>query len=223
MIVAHNVCQVVPLYDGELTILKGVNFSLERGQSAAIIGESGSGKTTFLGILAGLDSPTSGSISINDTEITSLNEEERAVFRQKTVAFVFQNFQLLESLTALENVMLPLEVNGDDDAKAKAEKYLAKVGLERRLEHYPNQLSGGEQQRVALARAFACDADIIFADEPTGNLDTKTGNAIADLLFTLNEEQQTSLVLVTHSPTLAERCDRRFDMDSGYLSEVTES
>lgn len=219
MIKALDLHQQVPVSDGELHILKNINLSIKPGESVAIIGTSGSGKSTLLGMLAGLDIPSRGKVYLSGTEITELDEEARAAVRSQHVSFVFQNFQLLGSLTALENVMLPLELKGDADADRLARQYLQRVGLAERLSHYPTQLSGGEQQRVALARAFACHAPIIFADEPTGNLDTETGNKVADLLFDMNKEMNTTLVLVTHSPALAARCERRFEMQSGELTE----
>lgn len=219
MIKALDLHQQVPVSDGELHILKNINLSIKPGESVAIVGTSGSGKSTLLGMLAGLDIPSRGKVYLSGTEITELDEEARAAVRSQHVSFVFQNFQLLGSLTALENVMLPLELKGDADADRLARQYLQRVGLAERLSHYPTQLSGGEQQRVALARAFACHAPIIFADEPTGNLDTETGNKVADLLFDMNKEMNTTLVLVTHSPALAARCERRFEMQSGELTE----
>ncbi len=211
--------QIVPSYDGELHILKAINLEIQTAETLAIIGASGSGKTTLLGMLAGLDLPSSGKVFLNNTEITQLTEEERAQIRRQNVAFVFQNFQLLDSLSALENIMLPLEVQGNPKAKEIAKQYIDRVGLTNRAQHYPKQLSGGEQQRVALARAFACEAPIIFADEPTGNLDTQTGKKIADLLFTMNKENNTTLVMVTHSQELAQRCERQVVMNAGELSE----
>ena len=217
MIKTENLHQRVPIYDGNLHILKGINLDIHKGESVAIVGASGSGKSTLLGMLAGLDIPSEGKVFLDNNEITGLDEEQRALLRKKLVGFVFQNFQLLESLTALENVMLPLEVRAVDDAKQRAMATLERVGLQGRVRHYPNQLSGGEQQRVALARAFACEAPIIFADEPTGNLDTETGEIIADLLFALNRESNTTLVLVTHSDQLAQRCQRQMRMNNGQL------
>lgn len=196
-------------------------MEIKSGESAAIIGASGSGKTTLLGMLAGLDTPISGKVFLGEHEITELDEEGRALARSEYVSFVFQNFQLLDSLNALENVMLPLELKNKTDAQSQALQYLKRVGLDHRKTHYPNQLSGGEQQRVAIARAFACETPIIFADEPTGNLDTETGNKISDLLFELNKETGKTLVLVTHSANLAQRCQRRFEMRSGSLSEIS--
>lgn len=219
MISAHKVCQTVPVYNGELHILKDINLHIDAGESVAIVGASGSGKTTLLGMLAGLDTPSSGEIELQQIEITQLDEEQRAQRRRECVSFVFQNFQLLDSLSALENIMLPLEVKADPAAREKALNYLKRVGLEQRASHYPQQLSGGEQQRVALARAFACEAPIIFADEPTGNLDAETGEHITDLLFELNQENGTTLVMVTHSNELAERCSRQLRLHAGALLE----
>lgn len=221
MIKAVDIRHSVPVSQGTLEILKGINLEIQPGESAAIIGASGSGKSTLLGMLAGLDSPSSGEIILNQREITQLNEEDKARMRAELVAFVFQNFQLLSSLTALENVMLPMEVRGDKAAHNSAQAFLERVGLTEREHHYPSQLSGGEQQRVALARAFASQAPILFADEPTGNLDTDTGLHIADLMFTLNKETQTTLVLVTHDQQLAARCDRQFVMRAGELSQAS--
>lgn len=207
--------------DTTLDILKGINLNIAAGQSVAIVGASGSGKSTLLGMLAGLDLPSSGQIRLAGTEITALDEEQRSQVRLQNVAFVFQNFQLLSSLTALENVLLPLEIKNHPTAQATAEQYLQRVGLQERQEHYPHQLSGGEQQRVAMARAFACEAPILFADEPTGNLDSDTGAAIAELLFQMNREHQTTLVLVTHDNALAQRCQRQLRMTAGQLEEVS--
>lgn len=208
--------------DETLTILNEINLTIARGESAAIVGASGSGKSTLLGLLAGLDSPTAGQIWLADNEITAMDEEHRAQVRLANVAFVFQNFQLLSSLTALENVLLPLELKKQPDARQLALQYLDHVGLSHRLTHYPLQLSGGEQQRVALARAFACRAPILFADEPTGNLDSRTGEQVADLLFDLNRTAGTTLVLVTHDRRLAQRCKRQFNLQQGHLGEQPE-
>lgn len=188
----------------------------------AIIGASGSGKTTLLGLLAGLDVPSSGRIVLDGREISAMNEEARARVRAECVGFVFQTFQLLDSLTAIENVMLPAELRGDRDAGAQAEVFLERVGLSARATHYPRQLSGGEQQRVAIARAFASRPSVLFADEPTGNLDTRTGQRIADLLFDLNRDGSTTLVLVTHDSRLADRCGRAVVLDGGLVSERRE-
>lgn len=186
-----------------------------RGEAIAVVGESGSGKTTLLGLLAGLDVPTRGSVWLDDDEISAMDEDKRAQVRARAVGFVFQSFQLIESLTALENVMLPAELRGERTARDDAVRYLDRVGLSGRLKHYPRQLSGGEQQRVAIARAFCSEPKVLFADEPTGNLDTKTGHRVADLLFTLNEENETTLVLVTHDKSLAERCQSSMELEAG--------
>ncbi|MEH6418123.1 ABC transporter ATP-binding protein [Pseudomonas sp. CGJS7] len=207
----------VALPTGELTILDGVGFSIAKGDTVAIVGASGSGKSTLLSLLAGLDSPSTGTVKLDGETISALDEDGRARVRSEKVGFVFQSFQLLPSLTALENVMLPLELRGDRDAREPARAILAKVGLQQRLDHYPRQLSGGEQQRVALARAFVTRPSLLFADEPTGNLDTHTGQAIIELLFQLNADAGTTLVLVTHDEHLAERCHRRIRLDSGRL------
>jgi putative ABC transport system ATP-binding protein len=201
----------------ELEILKGITLEIKSGESVAIIGASGSGKSTLLGLLAGLDEATAGSVTIDGTDLGALNEDDRARFRGQHIGFVFQSFQLLPALTALENVMLPLELQGQSDVEQQAKHYLHRVGLESRTGHYPLQLSGGEQQRVALARAFASKPAILFADEPTGNLDTATGEYIIDLLFELNREEGTTLVLVTHDQVLADHCQRRIRLDGGAL------
>jgi putative ABC transport system ATP-binding protein len=219
MIKTKALQQRVKTSEGTLTILKGIDLEIKKGESVAIIGASGSGKSTLLGMMAGLDVPSDGEVFLNDQDITRLPEEERARVRGEIVGFVFQSFQLLGSLTALENVMLPLEVKGVDRPEQRARQYLERVGLTGREGHYPNQLSGGEQQRVAIARAFASEAPILFADEPTGNLDTQTGEKIADLLFTMNQEADTTLVLVTHDPKLASRCDRQLVMEAGQIRE----
>ncbi|MBN8887226.1 MAG: ATP-binding cassette domain-containing protein [Rudaea sp.] len=219
---ADKVSKSVDGPDGRLTILDGVSFSLARGDSLAIVGASGSGKTTLLGLLAGLDRPTSGEIALAGERLDVLDEEARARLRRRRVGFVFQNFHLLPALNAEENVMLPLELEGGADARARAGDALARVGLAARKHHYPAQLSGGEQQRVALARAFVHAPEILFADEPTGNLDRGTGTAISDLLFALNREHGTTLVLVTHDTALAERCARRLVLSGGRIvDEVT--
>ncbi|MGH8078012.1 MAG: ABC transporter ATP-binding protein [Lysobacter sp.] len=198
-------------------MLDGVGFSIGRGDTVAIVGASGSGKSTLLALMAGLDTPSSGTVVLEGEAMSSLNEDGRARVRSEKVGFVFQSFQLLPSLTALENVMLPLELRGDVDAESPAKAILDKVGLSERLGHYPRQLSGGEQQRVALARAFVTRPSLLFADEPTGNLDTRTGQAIIELLFDLNAEAGTTLVLVTHDEHLATRCGRLLRLDSGRL------
>ncbi|MGY3264096.1 ABC transporter ATP-binding protein [Lysobacter sp. HA35] len=207
----------VPLPAGDLVILRDIGFAIEPGETIAVVGASGSGKSTLLSLLAGLDVPSSGRVLLDDAPLSSLDEDGRARVRGEKVGFVFQNFQLLPSLTALENVMLPLELRGDADAEAPARSILQRVGLSERLGHYPRQLSGGEQQRVALARAFVTRPGLLFADEPTGNLDTRTGAAIIELLFELNAQAGTTLVLVTHDDALATRCGRRLRLDAGRL------
>jgi putative ABC transport system ATP-binding protein len=207
----------VPLPSGALTILEGVSFSIAHGDTVAIVGASGSGKSTLLALMAGLDTPSTGSVLLDGEPLSALDEDGRARVRGEKVGFVFQSFQLLPSLTALENVMLPLELRGDADVETPARAILGKVGLGERLGHYPRQLSGGEQQRVALARAFVTRPAVLFADEPTGNLDTATGQSIIELLFSLNAEAGTTLVLVTHDEHLAARCGRRLRLDSGRL------
>ena len=196
-----------------------MSFSLEEGQSLAITGPSGSGKSTLLGLLAGLDTATRGEIYIDKVGLHKLDEEDRATLRKEKVGFVFQSFELLPSLTALENVMLPSELKSEDNPKENAEYFLKRVGLSEREHHYPNQLSGGEQQRVAIARAFACSAKILFADEPTGNLDPKNGQVVSDLLFEVNSETDNALVIVTHDLELANRCDKRIDLKLGRIVE----
>lgn len=212
--------KVVPTAAGELVILDGIDLEINDGESVAIVGASGSGKTTLLGILAGLDTATSGLVKLMDSEISGMDEEARAVLRGQHVGFVFQSFQLLTSLTALENVMLPVELRGDALAQDQAVELLEKVGLADRLDHYPRQLSGGEQQRVAIARAFASRPTILFADEPTGNLDDDTGTRIEDLLFELNKEQGTALVIVTHDLELAKKTDKSIRLRSGKIEET---
>jgi putative ABC transport system ATP-binding protein len=207
----------VTLPSGELTILDGVGFSIAQGETVAVVGASGSGKSTLLSLLAGLDVPSSGTVTLDGDVLSTLDEDGRARVRGAKVGFVFQSFQLLPSLTALENVMLPLELRGDADVEGPARAILEKVGLGARLQHYPRQLSGGEQQRVALARAFVTRPSLLFADEPTGNLDTTTGQAVIELLFALNAEAGTTLVLVTHDDHLAARCSRQLRLDSGRL------
>jgi putative ABC transport system ATP-binding protein len=202
----------------KLTILSGLSLAIEAGERAAIIGRSGSGKSTLLGLLAGLDTPSSGKVLINGADIGALDEDGRALMRGRNMGFVFQSFQLLPSLTALENVMLPLQLAGNKSAKDQALSALDKVGLAPRLTHYPRQLSGGEQQRVAIARAFAPRPAILFADEPTGNLDAATGQHIIELLFDLNAEAGTTLVLVTHDIALAGRCQRQLLLQDGQLN-----
>ena len=218
VIAVNNLNKTVPTAAGDLIILDNVNLEVEKGEAVAIVGSSGSGKTTLLGILAGLDSATSGSVRLMEAQLSDMNEEERAIARGKYTGFIFQSFQLLMSLTARENVMLPAELRGDEQAESQALELLEKVGLDSRLNHYPNQLSGGEQQRVAIARAFASRPEIMFADEPTGNLDTKTGSLVTELLFDLNREFGTTLVLVTHDAGLASRCDRTISIASGRVA-----
>jgi len=217
IIVTENLGKSLITSEGTLHILSSIDLIIKSGESIAIVGESGSGKSTLISLLAGLDSPSSGSISIKGKQLTNMNEDGRAAMRNELIGFVFQSFQLLHSLTALENVMLPLELSGDKNAKAAATALLQRVGLSHRLTHTPKQLSGGEQQRVALARAFVTNPAILFADEPTGNLDSKTGATIVDLLFELNLENLTTLILVTHDHTLAARCQRTIQLDSGCM------
>ncbi len=217
IIVTKNLGKAVSTSEGVLHILSSVDLIIKSGESIAIVGESGSGKSTLLSLLAGLDTPSSGSVEINGRDITRLDEDGRALIRKELISFVFQSFQLLSGLSALENVMLPLELIGNKDAKTVALAFLDRVGLSHRLHHNPKQLSGGEQQRVALARAFVTQPAILFADEPTGNLDSKTGAHIIDLLFELNQELRTTLVLVTHDPSLAARCLSTIRLDCGKL------
>jgi putative ABC transport system ATP-binding protein len=203
--------------EGPLTILDQVSLDVSKGQSIAIVGASGAGKSTLLGLLAGLDSPSEGEVWLNGAELTALDEDGRAALRADNVGFVFQSFHLIPSLTALENVMLPLELAGAPDAHAAALEAIRTVGLERRKGHYPHQLSGGEKQRVAIARAFVVEPTVLFADEPTGNLDNRTGQSVIDLLFRMNADSATTLVLVTHDLGLAGRCDRILFMDGGRI------
>lgn len=217
----NGLTKSVQLEGKTLSILQPVNLQVNAGETLAIIGSSGSGKTTLLSILAGLDLPTSGEVYIKNHPLHQFNEEQRSQVRAEHVGFIFQQFLLINSLTALENVMLPAELANIENPKEKGIELLKLVGLENRLEHFPSQLSGGEQQRVAIARAFISQPDILFADEPTGNLDTKTGKYIADLLFDLNDRLGTTLVLVTHDPKLADRCARKVEMDSGVLTEAS--
>lgn len=217
ILVAKRVGKSVPLNGEALTILKDISLTVHRGESLAIVGRSGSGKSTLLGLLAGLDTPSSGSILLARQKLEQLNEDERAAVRAQHVGFVFQSFQLLNSLTALENVMLPIELKQMPNARIQATELLKRVGLSHRLTHYPTQLSGGEQQRVAIARAFAAEPTILFADEPTGNLDHATGNMVTQLLFDLNQEAGTTLVLVTHDPNLAARCQQQISLEAGKI------
>jgi putative ABC transport system ATP-binding protein len=223
VLVANRIAKIVSTHAGtaeKLVILDGIDLEINAGESVAVVGASGSGKTTLLGILAGLDTPTSGTVALDGHELTQMSEEERARLRGELVGFVFQSFQLLGSLTALENVMLPGELRGDADPGGEALELLRRVGLGERTSHYPRQLSGGEQQRVAIARAFASRPKILFADEPTGNLDSVTGAKIIDLLFELNAAFATTLVLVTHDKQLADRCDRVIELDAGQVVAV---
>ncbi|MEL0048340.1 MAG: ABC transporter ATP-binding protein [Gammaproteobacteria bacterium] len=214
---AKSVEKVVQTSAGPLVILDGIDLEINQGETVAIVGASGSGKTTLLGILAGLDVASAGAVHLLDANLSELDEESRALARGQHVGFVFQSFQLLASLTALENVMLPVELRGDTMAQSQARELLEKVGLADRLDHYPRQLSGGEQQRVAIARAFASQPTVLFADEPTGNLDTQTGERICQLLFDLNQEFGTTLVMVTHDSGLAARCGRTIAIAGGRI------
>ena len=211
----------VELNQQTIEILSDISLSITEGDSVAIVGSSGSGKSTLLGLMAGLDNASSGAISLMGSNLTAMSEDQRAKVRAEHVGFVFQSFQLLPNLSATENVMLPLEVLNQKNAQHQAAAMLERVGLSHRLTHYPNQLSGGEQQRVALARAFVTQPDILFADEPTGNLDTKTGNHIADLLFELNKEVNTTLILVTHDELLAKRCQHTIRLEAGALVDAS--
>ena len=205
---------------GELTILHGIDFTVPVGQTLAIVGASGSGKSTLLGLLAGLDTPSNGTVKLNGTDIFALDEDGRAAWRKAHLGFVFQSFQLLAHLTALENVMLPLELRAANNAREQAEAMLARVGLSSRLRHYPKTLSGGEQQRVALARAFVTQPDLLLADEPTGSLDAVTGEAVIELMFELKRERGSTLVLVTHDRSMAQRCERTITIAAGRLQPV---
>ena len=215
---AEGLTKQVTTPDHALTIVKHATFTVHEGEAVAILGASGSGKSTLLGLLAGLDVPTSGRVWIGDADLFSLTEDGRARLRGERVGFVFQSFQLLPALTALENAMLPLELAGGRDAASRARDVLRRVGLGERLGHYPRQLSGGEQQRVAVARAFVTQPQLLFADEPTGNLDSETGEQVIELLFEMNRERGTTLVLVTHDADLAKRCDRRIHIAAGEIS-----
>ncbi len=214
---AAGLTKVVPNGDSTLTILQEIDLAVMPGEAVAIVGASGSGKSTLLGLLAGLDTPTHGSVRLGQNELFALDEDGRAALRKRLVGFVFQSFQLLAPLTALENVMLPLELAERDDAERQARVMLERVGLGDRLQHYPKYLSGGEQQRVALARAFVVQPKVLFADEPTGNLDAATGAGIIDLLFELNGEHGTTLVLVTHDEMVASRCARQIRLAGGRI------
>jgi len=216
---AENLTKIYRSADSDLVVLDNISFSIDQGNSISIIGPSGSGKTTLLGLCAGLDTPSSGTISLMGFKLNVMSEDDRAYIRNQYVGFVFQNFQLLSTLTALENVMVPLELRGEKNVMGKAKDLLARVGLGERMHHYPSQLSGGEQQRVAMARAFITDPKILFADEPTGNLDEENADHIRELLFGMNTEQHTTLVLVTHNLELAQRTQRILKMRGGKLAE----
>ena len=218
-ILATKLVKTVGDATNPISILRDLNLSVSLGESVAIIGSSGSGKSTLLGILAGLDNPTSGNVTVDGTPFSGLDEDARAAVRGKRMGFVFQSFQLLSTMTALENIMLPLQLANRRDAKQIATETLAKVGLADRLTHYPKQLSGGEQQRVAIARAFAPQPAILFADEPTGNLDVATGERIIELLFNLNQQLNSTLILVTHDAQLARRCQRLLTLRDGQLHD----
>jgi len=222
MLVADKLFKTVALGEQNIQILKGISLEIKRGESIAILGASGSGKSTLLGLLAGLDTATSGDVRHNDFSMRSADEDERAVWRGKEVGFIFQSFQLLPSLTALDNVALPAQLSGAtaSEARSLAMHELKQVGLEQRLQHFPKQLSGGEQQRVAIARAFVTEPNWLFADEPTGNLDEVTGAHVADLLFSMTESQGKSLILVTHDAVLAQRCQRVVKIYNGVLEVV---
>ncbi len=214
---AINLTKRVADATGELTILQAVNFTVQAGDTLAIVGASGSGKSTLLGLLAGLDTPTEGTVKLDNVDIFALDEDGRARLRKEKLGFVFQSFQLLGHLNAVENVMLPLELRNDGQAREKAEAMMAHVGLSSRLKHYPKYLSGGEQQRVALARAFVSEPPLLFADEPTGSLDAATGASVIQLMFELNQERKSTLVLVTHDPSIAALCKRTITIAAGRL------
>ncbi len=217
IIEARNLSKKVIFNDQEIVILDDINLNVSASSSLAVVGPSGSGKSTLLGILAGLDSPSSGEIFINQKPLHNQSEELRAKIRKESVAFVFQNFELLSGLNALENVMLPLELKNKKNAKKTAMHYLEKVGMQNRLMHYPQQLSGGEQQRVAIARAFACEAEVLFCDEPTGNLDSSNSDLIAELIFDSFKESSSALIIVTHDIALANRCDQKIELIDGKI------
>ena len=217
VLAASHVTKQVSSPEGSLTILSDVSFAIDKGDSVAVVGASGAGKSTLLALLAGLDLPTSGEIWLDGNNLTTLDEDGRAAVRAASVGFVFQSFHLVPSLNALENVMLPLELAGKPEPRKIADEIMKKVGLGERWSHYPSQLSGGEKQRVAIARAFATEPAVLFADEPTGNLDSRTGENIVELMFELNRNSSTTLILVTHDNSLAERCDRILGLDAGKL------
>ena len=223
MLQAQQLTKEVSSPEGTLTILNDVSFTINAGESVAVVGPSGAGKSTLLALLAGLDLPTRGHVELNGTNLSSLDEDGRALLRADNVGFVFQSFHLVPSLNALENVMLPLELAGHEDPRNAARELVGKVGLADRWSHYPAQLSGGEKQRVAIARAFATEPAVLFADEPTGNLDSRTGETIMELMFELNRSSSTTLVLVTHDSALADRCDRVLALDTGRLVSDSEA
>ncbi len=222
MIETKSLIKKVNTSEGSLQILQPISFSVTSGETVAIIGASGSGKSTLLGLLAGLDEVSGGEIFLDGKPLHDMDEEQRARLRGEKVGFIFQSFMLVQSLTALENIMLPAEIAGLDNPKARAENIIKQVGLEHRAHHFPNQLSGGEQQRVAIARAFITEPKLLFADEPTGNLDSANSQKVEDLLFKMNADLETTLVLVTHDDELASRCQRQLRMNAGELTEVTE-
>jgi len=222
MLRTQGVSKEVSSPAGSLTIVDDISLSVQAGESVAIVGASGSGKSTLLGLLAGLDVPSRGRVELAGVPISELDEDGRAAARAEQVGFVFQSFHLMPGLTALENVMLPIELNGRSNARERARAALERVGLTKRADHYPRQLSGGEQQRVAIARAFSTGPKLLFADEPTGNLDNRTGERIRDLIFGMNEADGTTLVLVTHDQRLAERCERRIALEDGRLLQTEE-
>lgn len=220
-IIVEQLTQRVRDADGWLTILDNINFSLAAGASLAIVGASGSGKSTLLGLMAGLDQPSTGQVKVFGTDLFAMNEDARAAWRAKHVGFVFQTFQLLPQMSALENVMLPLELSGAPNARTRAQALLKDVGLEARFHHYPRTLSGGEQQRVALARAFVAQPALLFADEPTGSLDSATGERVIELMLKMNQQHQTTLILVTHDEALAARCDRQLRLTAGRIESLS--
>lgn len=221
MIEARSISKHFTTEAGTVELFRDLNLEVARGESLAIIGRSGAGKSTLLSLLAGLDSPTAGSIRIDGQQVDALDDRQRAALRASTISFIFQSFHLLPELTALDNVRLPLEIRGAREPQREARHWLEQVGLGERVDHYPAQLSGGEQQRVAIARAFATEPALLFADEPTGNLDEETGTRIIDQLFRLNRQQGTTLILITHDPELAARCQRRLRLHNGTLRELT--
>ena len=219
-IVAHQLSKTFDTHTGPLTLFESLSLEIRSGETVAIIGQSGAGKSTLLSLLAGLDTPSSGNVQLSGVDLSQMSDEERSAWRAKHVGFIFQSFHLLPELSALENVQLPLDIRGEDNSAAKAKALLEQVGLGHRVDHRPSQLSGGEQQRVAIARAFVTEPDILFADEPTGNLDTDTGESIIAQLFDLNAKHNTTLILITHDRELAQRCNRQFRLADGALTEV---